>query len=103
MSCRTSCLGPCNLGPVMQVWPEGTTYCWVDEAVLDDIIAEHLIDGRPAERQAYAPSARKQRLRDAPPETDQEGMAARRSGSLPQGSVWALSRGKACRERRTRS
>ena len=63
MSCKTSCLGPCNLGPVVQVWPEGTMYCGVDETALDRIIAEHIRAGVPVENLAYPPSRTKVRLR----------------------------------------
>ena len=63
MSCKTSCLGPCNLAPVVQVWPEGTTYCGVDEAALDRIIAEHIQAGVPVEDLAYPPSRTKVALR----------------------------------------
>lgn len=63
MSCRTSCLGPCNLAPVMQVWPEGTYYCGVDEAALDRIIDGHVIGAEPVEALAYRPIGAKQRLR----------------------------------------
>ena len=63
MSCKTSCLGPCNLAPVVQVWPEGTTYCGVDEAALDRIIAEHIQGGTPVEDLAYPPSRTKLPLR----------------------------------------
>ncbi len=38
MSCCTSCLGPCALAPVMQVWPEGTWYGGLTLAALDRII-----------------------------------------------------------------
>ncbi|WP_458792601.1 (2Fe-2S) ferredoxin domain-containing protein [Yoonia sp. MH D7] len=63
MSCKTSCLGPCNLAPVVQVWPEGTTYCGVDETALDRILAEHIQGGTPVEDLAYRPQKTKQRLR----------------------------------------
>lgn len=63
MSCKTSCLGPCNLAPVVQVWPEGTTYCGVDESALDRIIAEHIQRGVPVEELAYPPSRTKVALR----------------------------------------
>ena len=63
MSCKTSCLGPCNLAPVVQVWPEGTTYCGVDEEALDRIIAEHILGGSPVEDLAYPPSRTKVALR----------------------------------------
>jgi len=61
---RTSCLGPCSLAPVMQVFPEGTYYCGVDEAALERIIATHLIGGTVAADLAYFPTGKKQRLRD---------------------------------------
>ncbi|WP_066271196.1 (2Fe-2S) ferredoxin domain-containing protein [Hydrogenophaga palleronii] len=63
MSARTSCLGPCKLAPVVQVFPEGTWYGGVDEAGMDRIVAEHLLQGQPVEALAYAPSPDKQVLR----------------------------------------
>lgn len=64
---RTSCLGPCGLGPVVQVFPEGTYYCGVDEAALDRIIGSHLKLGEVAEDLAYLPTGKKQHLRRSPP------------------------------------
>jgi (2Fe-2S) ferredoxin len=63
MSARTSCLGPCNLGPVVQVFPEGTWYGGVDEAGVDRIIASHLLRGEVVADLAYAPQPGKQMLR----------------------------------------
>lgn len=63
MTCKTSCLGPCNLGPVLQVFPGGTYYGGVDEAGIDRIVAEHLQGGVVVSTLAYAPAAGKQRLR----------------------------------------
>lgn len=63
MSAKTSCLGPCSLAPVLQVWPEGTTYGGVDEAGVDRIVQEHLLGGRIVEALAYHPTGTKQRLR----------------------------------------
>ena len=63
MSARTSCLGPCNLGPVVQVFPEGTWYGGVDEAGMDRIIAAHLLAGEVVADLAYAPLPGKQQLR----------------------------------------
>ncbi|WP_159912468.1 ferredoxin [Pantoea sp. 18069] len=63
MSARTSCLGPCNLGPVVQVFPEGTWYGGVDEAGMDRIIASHLLGGEVVADLAYAPLPAKQMLR----------------------------------------
>ena len=64
-SAKASCLGPCALGPVVQVYPEGTFYGGVDEAGIDRIIHEHLLAGRVVEDLAYHPAEAKQRLRRA--------------------------------------
>lgn len=66
MSARTSCLGPCNLAPVVQVFPEGTWYGGVDEKGVDRIISEHLLQGRPVPGLAYAVVPEKQVLRARP-------------------------------------
>lgn len=63
MSAKTSCLGPCSLAPVLQVWPEGTLYGGVDESGVDRIIHGHLLNGEIVEDLAYAPTGSKQRLR----------------------------------------
>jgi (2Fe-2S) ferredoxin len=63
MSARTSCLGPCNLAPVVQVWPEGTCYGGVDEAGVDRIIESHLLKGEVVEELTYRPTGAKQTLR----------------------------------------
>lgn len=44
------CLGRCDDGPVLVVYPEGTWYTYIDESDLDDIISEHLQHGRVVER-----------------------------------------------------
>lgn len=63
MSARTSCLGPCNLAPVVQVWPEGTLYGGVDEGGVDRIVGQHLLKGEIVEDLAYRPTGAKQTLR----------------------------------------
>lgn len=63
MSARTSCLGPCNLAPVVQVWPEGTLYGGIDEGGIDRIVEHHLQKGEIVEDLAYRPSGAKQTLR----------------------------------------
>jgi (2Fe-2S) ferredoxin len=44
------CLGRCESGPVLVVYPEGIWYTYVDESDLDEIIEQHLRDGRVVER-----------------------------------------------------
>lgn len=63
MSAKTSCLGPCALAPVLQVWPEGTMYGGVDEAGVDRIIQSHLLGGEIVEDLVYRPTGTKQKLR----------------------------------------
>ena len=63
MTAKTTCLGPCNLAPVLQVFPEGTYYGGVTEEAIDRIVTEHLLGGSIVEEFAYHPTGRKQRLR----------------------------------------
>jgi len=44
------CLDRCEEGPVIVVYPEGTWYTYVDDKDLDEIIEEHLKNGRVVER-----------------------------------------------------
>jgi (2Fe-2S) ferredoxin len=44
------CMDRCEEGPVIVVYPEGTWYTYVDEKDLDEIIEEHLKNGRVVER-----------------------------------------------------
>lgn len=63
MTAKATCLGPCNLAPVLQVFPEGTYYGGVDEAGVDRIIHEHLLGGKVVAELAYEPLPEKQHLR----------------------------------------
>ncbi len=47
---RAGCLGRCELGPVIAVYPEGVWYTYVDHEDLDEIIERHLIGGEVVER-----------------------------------------------------
>lgn len=73
MTARATCLGPCNLAPVLQVFPEGTYYGGVTEEAVDRIAEEHLLGGRVVRDFAYEPTGRKQRLRVAAPDTPSTG------------------------------
>ncbi|MDH4986214.1 NAD(P)H-dependent oxidoreductase subunit E [Aminobacter anthyllidis] len=66
MTAKSTCLGPCNLAPVLQVFPEGTYYGGVTETAIDRIVTEHLLGGVAVEDFAYQPTGRKQVLRDRP-------------------------------------
>src|SRR5262245_19292491 len=56
----TPCLGVCYNGPLLVVYPDGIWYHHVDETLLDRIIGEHLLHGRPVEEYVF------HRLEDAP-------------------------------------
>jgi len=60
--CKTSCLGPCSLAPVAQVWPEGTIYAGLDEEAIEHILDQHIQMGRVVEGLSFERNGRKQRL-----------------------------------------
>lgn len=47
---NTGCLGPCQLGPSVLVYPEGVMYVQVKPEDVATIIDEHLLLDRPVER-----------------------------------------------------
>jgi (2Fe-2S) ferredoxin len=40
------CMDRCDEGPVLVVYPEGVWYTYVDKHDIDEIIEEHLLNGR---------------------------------------------------------
>jgi len=54
---ETGCLGPCDRGPVLVVYPEGITYVRVKVEDVPAIVAEHLLKGRVVERLVYRDEA----------------------------------------------
>lgn len=44
------CLDRCKQGPVLVVYPEAVWYSYVDQEDIDEIIREHLQNGRIVER-----------------------------------------------------
>jgi NADH-quinone oxidoreductase subunit F len=50
---RTGCFGFCAQGPIMVVYPGESFYTQVTPADVGEIVAEHLVSGRPVERLMY--------------------------------------------------
>ena len=47
---RTGCLGPCELGPTMLVYPDGVMYVGVQATDIEEIFDRHLLGNQPVER-----------------------------------------------------
>ena len=47
---KSGCLDRCEEGPVIVVYPEAVWYTYVDQEDIDEIIEEHLVNGRVVER-----------------------------------------------------
>lgn len=47
---QAGCLDRCDMGPVLVVYPEETWYTYVDESDIDQIIEDHLVNGKVVER-----------------------------------------------------
>lgn len=47
------CLGPCQDGPSMVVYPDGTWYCGLKPAEIQEVIESHLVGGKPVDRLTY--------------------------------------------------
>ena len=47
---QAGCLDRCDEGPVIVVYPEAVWYTYVDREDIDEIISEHLQNGRVVER-----------------------------------------------------
>jgi (2Fe-2S) ferredoxin len=43
---QAGCMDRCQEGPVIAVYPEGIWYTYVDKDDIDEIIEEHLVNGR---------------------------------------------------------
>ena len=51
---ETGCMGPCELGPVMVVYPDGSFYIKLKEENADEIVQEHFLKGRPVQKSPLA-------------------------------------------------
>jgi (2Fe-2S) ferredoxin len=47
---QAGCMDRCEEGPVLVVYPEGVWYTYVDQHDVDEIIEEHLVNGRIVDR-----------------------------------------------------
>ncbi|WP_434778737.1 (2Fe-2S) ferredoxin domain-containing protein [Neisseria sp. Ec49-e6-T10] len=47
---KAGCLGRCEYGPVLVIYPEAVWYTFVDEQDIHDIIDQHLVQGHVVER-----------------------------------------------------
>jgi len=54
---ETGCVGPCELGPVLIVYPEGTFYVRVKAKDAEEIVTEHFLKGRPVRRLLWTAEA----------------------------------------------
>lgn len=46
----SGCIGPCNIGPNLLVYPEGVMYSGVSKEDVAEIIEKHLLGNEPVER-----------------------------------------------------
>lgn len=51
----TGCLGPCQAGPVVVVYPEGIWYRVPSVSDAEEIIDQHVLKGEPVERLQFDP------------------------------------------------
>ena len=47
---KAGCLGRCDQGPVLVVYPDEVWYCYVDQDDIEEIIQQHLVQGTVVER-----------------------------------------------------
>jgi (2Fe-2S) ferredoxin len=51
---KADCLRICQQGPIVVVYPEGTWYHRVDKTKMEQIIQNHLVQGKPLTNESFA-------------------------------------------------
>jgi (2Fe-2S) ferredoxin/SAM-dependent methyltransferase len=78
------CLGLCDEGPMMVVYPEGVWYRRIQPTDVPEIVSEHLLNGKPVERLAWKDAALMKAMSLEHGEKFRAAMAAReKAGVLP--------------------
>jgi (2Fe-2S) ferredoxin len=52
---KAGCFSQCGHGPMIVVYPDDVWYAGVQEADLPEIVASHILGGKPVDRLRYAP------------------------------------------------
>ncbi|HHZ20563.1 MAG TPA: NADH-quinone oxidoreductase subunit NuoF [Firmicutes bacterium] len=60
----TGCIGTCDLGPILVVYPEGVFYQKVKPEDVKEIVTEHLLKGRPVERLLFRDPGTAQQVKE---------------------------------------
>ena len=55
---KAGCFSQCGHGPMLVVYPENVWYAGVQESDLPEILASHILGGRPVERLRYEPGVK---------------------------------------------
>jgi (2Fe-2S) ferredoxin/nitrite reductase/ring-hydroxylating ferredoxin subunit len=55
---KAGCFSQCGHGPMVVVYPENVWYAGVQASDLPEILASHIVEGRPVERLRYEPGVR---------------------------------------------
>ena len=78
------CMGLCDEGPVMVVYPEGIWYRRVQSSDISEIVGQHLCDGKPVDRLIWNDASAMKAMSVEHGEHFRQAMAAREeSGMLP--------------------
>ena len=69
---KGGCFSQCGHGPMIVVYPENVWYAGVKESDLPEILASHIVDGKPVERLRYEPGVKGANKVDVPPRATAE-------------------------------